>query len=367
MLSSSKIRGVLVAGVTLVVMVIVFIAMYDWGSGESTVAPNLAVRTAMNSTPTTTAPPPVIVATQESSEGEDTTASVPEPPKEVTYEEAEAAFHEKRYDMAVELFTRYTNRKSENPWGYYMLGLSAWKAGDNDRAVEALTHALELDPHHVKSYLNLGRVYLEMGKPMDALDKIRAALEIDPESNVAYRLKGRVFREIRQRPQAIESYQRAIQIDNQDAWSMNNLGLVYIEQELFDKALPPLARAAELQPDNAVFLNNLGMALECTGHFRAAEETYQLAVEIDESYEKASANLERVAAVLEDPDLEPVDLAVVAQSFVDEIESWGDAVVAGKQPDSVDAVVVTQQPDETEPKTTPVVSDADSTKNGDEQ
>jgi tetratricopeptide (TPR) repeat protein len=261
----------------------------------------------------------------------------------------------------------YTDRKDENPWGYYMLGLSAWKSGNNERAKEAFTRALELDPRHVKSYLNLGRVLLEMGEPLEALEKARTALEIDPESSVAYRLKGRVFREIRQRPQAIESYRRAIQIDNEDAWSMNNLGLVYIEQELFDKALPPLARAAELMPDNAIFHNNLGMALERTGHFRAAERAYEVAVSIDDRYEKATANLDRIAAVVQDADMEPVDLETVAQGFVDEIGSWGDTVVAGKRPDSVDANIVGQQTEGVEPEATVVVSDPDSTNNRDDQ
>ena len=49
-----------------------------------------------------------------------------ETPGEVTYDEAEDAYRERRYRDAVMLFTRYTELKAENPWGFYMLGLSAW-------------------------------------------------------------------------------------------------------------------------------------------------------------------------------------------------------------------------------------------------
>ena len=46
-----------------------------------------------------------------------------------------------------------------------MLGLSAWKAGDHDRATSAFDRALQLDPNHRKSLFNSSRVLLEMGNP----------------------------------------------------------------------------------------------------------------------------------------------------------------------------------------------------------
>src|SRR5207253_8194019 len=62
---------------------------------------------------------------------------------------------------AVDLFTGYTERKPENPWGFYMLGLASWKAGNLAQAGEAFDQALKLDPKHQKSLLNSARVLLE--------------------------------------------------------------------------------------------------------------------------------------------------------------------------------------------------------------
>jgi tetratricopeptide (TPR) repeat protein len=284
----------------------------DEGYDEDQAA--LRVRQERAPEPVATTPPPA--------ELEEPVVEAAEPPREVTYEEAEAAFNERRYKEAVELFALYTERKSENPWGFYMLGLSAWKTGENITAEEAFRRALELDPKHVKSYLNLGRVLIEMSRPAEALEKIAEALAIDPQSHVAYRLKGRAYRELAQAEEAIGAYRKAVGIDDRDAWSMNNMALIYIEQGRYEDALAPLARAVEITDDVAVFHNNLGMALECTGHYRAAEEAYKTALAIDESYEKAYANLERIESVDEDPGVEPVDLARLAQSFIDEIERW---------------------------------------------
>jgi Tfp pilus assembly protein PilF len=252
-------------------------------------------------------------------------------PVVVTYEEAEAAYNDRRYNDATELFTHYTERKSENPWGFYMLGLSAWKAGDLETAKKAFDRALELDPDHVKAWLNLGRVYLDMGKPEDALTKIDEAMVLDRESNVAFRLQGRVFHQLGRWEDAIDSYYQAIAIDDQDAWAMNNLGLILIEKELFDEALRPLARAVVLRDDIAIFQNNLGMVLEWMGHFREAEDAYRAAVAIDSSYEKAEVNLARIEIITEESYREPIDIEALAMDFGIEIEGWREAFAYEEQ------------------------------------
>jgi tetratricopeptide (TPR) repeat protein len=83
----------------------------------------------------------------------------------VTYEEAESTFTSRRYGEATEMFASYVSRRPQNPWGHYMLGLSAWKAGQLPRARESFERAIELDPSHVKSLLNLTRVLLDMRSP----------------------------------------------------------------------------------------------------------------------------------------------------------------------------------------------------------
>jgi tetratricopeptide (TPR) repeat protein len=265
-------------------------------------------------------------------EPEQPAATVPEPPREVSYEEAEAAYLERRYKEAQDLFERYTERKVGNPWGYYMLGLSAWKAGDIETAEAAFEEAIALDGKHVKSYCNLARVLLDAGRADEAMEKIDAALEIDPESNVAYRLKGRALHQSGLAEEALGAYRRALVIDDTDAWAMNNMGLILIESGRYEEALRPLARAIEIKEDAAVFRNNLGMALECTGRFRAAEEAYNAACTIDLMYDKAYANFERVEQVEQDPGVEQVDLASVAAAFAEEIEQWRIALAAETEP-----------------------------------
>ena len=180
----------------------------------------------------------------------------------VSFTDGQTAFTEKRYADAVRLFTTYTSDKPGNVWGYYMLGLSAWKAGDKDAAVNAFTLALEKDSAHVKSHINLSRVLIEQGRAQDALPHVEAALAIDSTSGESVRLLGRVKRELGDSAGAIAAYKRAIVLDERDVWSMNSLAKLYIGQGKYDEALGPLARAVEIDSTVPVFQNNLGVALE---------------------------------------------------------------------------------------------------------
>jgi len=197
-----------------------------------------------------------------SSESSSASAATPVVTGPVSFEEANTAFQAKRYDEAARLLTTYTTEHPDNVWGYYLLGLSAWKTGDRDRAVDAFRRALEKDSTHVKSQLNLSRVLIEQDKAQDALPHVEAALKIDSGSSEGFRLLGRVKSELGDTSGAIAAYQHAIVLDGRDAWSMNNLARVYLDQGRFQESLGPLARAIEIDSTVTAFQHNLGIALK---------------------------------------------------------------------------------------------------------
>jgi Flp pilus assembly protein TadD len=248
----------------------------------------------------------------------------PTPVEPVTYGGADSAYRAKRYSDAVSGFTNYTHTKPSNPFGFYMLGLSAWKSGDLKTAEQAFRQSLSLDSTHLKSYLNLSRVQIEAGQPDSALVTLEQALQVDETSSEAYRLQGRAHDALGESAAAVKSYHEALSLAPQDVWSMNNLGLSLIHQGAFDDALRPLARAVQIEPGVATFQNNLGMALERSGHLNAAVDAYRSAVAIDSTFNKASANLQRVQSLKEDPNTPTIDLKVLAQQFEQQIRDWNE-------------------------------------------
>ena len=237
----------------------------------------------------------------------------------VSLSDADLAYKDKRYAEATKLFSTYADQNPSNPWGHYMLGLSAWKSGELDLAETAFGHSLELDPKHVKALHNLARVNLEQGRPRDARDRLMEALEVDSSSGETYRLMGRVRSAMNQPNEAIAAYRVALAKNPTDVWSMNNMGLIMIQQGKNEEALGPLARAVQLDSTVAVFQNNLGIALEHTGRFVLATQAYKAAVGIDGGYTKAKLSLARVEGRVEDPSMLPVELTTLAQAFDREI------------------------------------------------
>src|SRR6185503_14365390 len=229
----------------------------------------------------------------------------------VSFADADAAYQAKNYSEATSLFEQYTERRHDNAWGHFMLGLSAWKAGDLTKAEGAFGEALRIDPNHVKSLVNLSRVLIDQRRYDDAIVRLTHAGEVDPSSVDVQRLLGRVYAAEHKTDEAVNAYRRAIALDARDAWSMNNLGVLFLEQDQADAALPLLCRAVQLRKDEAAFHNNLGMALEHTGRFLAAAEQYRGALTADAGYGKAMQNLARVEAVKIGHE-EPFDLEAMA-------------------------------------------------------
>ena len=224
-----------------------------------------------------------------------------------SFADGDAAFKAGKYGEATEVFERYTLEKPDNAWGHFMLGLSASKGGDSEKAEKAFEDAIRIDPKHVKSLLNLSRVLIDKGRFDDASLKLARVGEIDPNSAEMYRLLGRTYNGQHKIDEAIDAYNQAIKMDPNDAWSLNNLGLMLLEKGQFDEAAVLLGKAVELKKDIAMFHNNLGMALEHTKQFTAAASAYKGGLDVDPGYEKAKRNLARVEAVKVDSEEKSVD------------------------------------------------------------
>ena len=219
-------------------------------------------------------------------------------PPDVSYAAAESAFTDHRYPTASEMFAAYTARRPDNPWGYYMLGLSSWRAGQLDPAEHAFEGALARDPHNVKAAVNLARVLLEQNRATEALDRANAAVAMDSGLGEAWRVLGRVQGQLGHSDAAIDAYQAALKIDSSDVWSLNDLGLELIDVGRFTDAVQPLTQAVQLDSTVPAFSNNLGLALERGGQLTAAAAAYRGALSADSGYARARVSLARVEKAL---------------------------------------------------------------------
>jgi tetratricopeptide (TPR) repeat protein len=313
----------------------------------------------VSETPVLVESDPVETVSVEATEAVEIINEEPEP-RVVTYAMAEAAYFDRDFELASDLFNQYTDEHASNAWGFYMLGLSQWKAGEADVAEESFLAALELKPDHQKSLVNYGRVLIELDRSNDARQQIEIALTVNPENISARRVLGRLQHNSGQLDAAAETYQVVLRTQQDDVWALNNLGLIRIEQERFAEALAPLAKAVSINSAVACIQNNLGVALERTGHFTAAGEAFAQALSVDSDYEKAEISLARLENLVEADDTVPVDLAALAAGFTVE-------VVAEAAPEADDMEVAAAGDliqESLEPSTTEIVEpDADGSRN----
>jgi len=178
-----------------------------------------------------------------------------------TFAEGEAAYRARNYKEAVAIFEAYIDRKPSNGWGYYMLGLSAWKSGDFPKAEKAFDNALSIDPKHVKSLVNESRLFIDQKRNDEAIERLTRAADIDPDSPEVHRLLAETYRTLGNTDAAITAYRRAIDLKD-DAWSMNSLALLLLETDRADEAVSLLTTAVELKPDVQEFHTNLTTAIE---------------------------------------------------------------------------------------------------------
>jgi tetratricopeptide (TPR) repeat protein len=217
-------------------------------------------------------------------------------PLSSSFEDGKVAYDAKNYKEAASIFEAYLERKPGNAWGYYMLGLSAWKSGDLVKSETAFEKALSIDPKHVKSYVNASRLFIDQKRYDDAIDNLTKAAEVDPESAEVQRLLAKTYRDVGKTDEAIEAYTRAIELNEADAWSMNYLGRLLLDAKRPDEALTMMQQAVELKTNVSEFQNNLGMALEATGDLTGATDAYSKARLLDPRNEEVKQNLARVVA-----------------------------------------------------------------------
>ncbi len=261
-----------------------------------------------------------------------------------TYENANAVFKSGHYPEAAEMFERYVESKPNNAFGFYMLGLSSWKAGDFEHAKEAFDKSIDIDPTFAKSYFNEARVLLDLKRAPEALEQVEQGLSIDSASADGWRLKARAQAASGDADGAMQTYRELLVRNDEDLWGLNNLGVMLLDSGDYEGALGPLARVVQLKPTAPLFQNNLGMALERSGYMVAALHHYEAAVRDDSGYTKAVKNAERLQGIVTDTTLQDeVSVPDLAEAFRVKVKMWKETVTPQPQvklvvkPDTVTA------------------------------
>lgn len=161
--------------------------------------------------------------------------------------------------------------------GYYLLAGSLARAGQYDRAVQALDEALRLNPRHYWSSVQRGICHQELGQPALAVADFSVCVGLWPEFAWGYFNRGYALEKSGHRREAIADYTAALERDPSFSLAHLNRGNLRLLLGQNEAALQDFHAAAELAGANAELAACQGVALEKLQRHAEADAAFQIA------------------------------------------------------------------------------------------
>ena len=153
--------------------------------------------------------------------------------------------------------------------------------GQTDRAIEAYSYAIELNPNNVSAYNNRGIAYREKGDFDRAISDFNTAIKRKPNYAEPYNNRGAAYDKKHDFDRAIEDYNKAIELNPDYAEPYTNRGVAYDKKGNFDRAIADHSTAIKRKPNYAEAYNNRGIAYFNKGDFDRAIENYNTAIQLE--------------------------------------------------------------------------------------
>ena len=195
---------------------------------------------------------------------------------------------DKEYDKAIEAFTSAIALDPNDAVAYNNRGVVYGRdKGQYDRAIEDYNKAIQLDPNLASAYNSRGYAYNNKGQHDRAIEDYNKAIQLDPNLAAAYNNRGNAYGSKGQHDRAIEDFNKAIALDPNDAAAYNNRGVAYKSKGQHDRAIEDFNKAIQLDPNDAVAYNNRGVVYDDKGQYDRAIEDYNKAIQLDPNYARA--------------------------------------------------------------------------------
>ncbi|MDR1367346.1 MAG: tetratricopeptide repeat protein, partial [Candidatus Accumulibacter sp.] len=185
---------------------------------------------------------------------------------------------EKRYDKAVDVFSKAIERGLDTPDMHLGLGSALFHAGKRDEAFEVFFTSGKIDPENALANCHAGELMLEKGELKKARRLFEKAIEIDPMIGAAYNCLGILLEKEGDFSGAAAKFLRAIEVDPQNAPAYINLGNCHSRKNKRDAARACFQRALEIDPGLSSAWNNLALIFYSEHRFDEADEAFQKAL-----------------------------------------------------------------------------------------
>lgn len=179
-----------------------------------------------------------------------------------------------QYKDAIEAFEEVNVRhlvacEAEDWECFHCLGLCYAKIREYEKAIEALSHAIEIQ-HHDDTHIKLAEIYLELNDPDSAIETYKAALALSPENPRLLSFIGQQYLRKGQTSEAFDYLGRCLAFDPGNVYGITGAASIIQEAGDYDVALSKYRVAVSKEPNSPQIWNNIGACFYGKKKFYAA-------------------------------------------------------------------------------------------------
>jgi Flp pilus assembly protein TadD len=202
----------------------------------------------------------------------------------------EDLFQRKEDDQAEALLTEIQQKDPQLYVIPFLLGESALRQQNWERAADQLQRCLALNPNFDNAMTGLARALAKLDRVDDAKRWLNKALQSNPQNYRAWYQSGLL--DAGSHPTTAQSaYEKTIAIQPNFSAGQRELGMLLFQQKHFAAAAPHLEKAIDLGFDDARLHNFLGICYNRTNRTVMAVREFQRAIELDNKLAEAHLNL----------------------------------------------------------------------------
>ncbi len=139
-------------------------------------------------------------------------------------------------------------------------GITYYKEGNLDQAIEAFKLALEFKPDNDKVFYNLGRIYYDLGQKELSMSYYKDAIRLNPNDSLSLVAVGLLYYEMGDFAEAEKYYDNTIEIAPRFSMVYFNRGTMFGQQKKYQLSLQDLNKAIQYNKENSESYINRGLA-----------------------------------------------------------------------------------------------------------
>ncbi len=205
---------------------------------------------------------------------------------------------------------------------WFDLGAIAWRQGDDEEAVAAFTHVLDVNKGHSASLMGRAEAHRRSGRKAQARADYEAAIrgmaQDDPNrTDTSARLAG-LLRDDKAYDDAVGILRDAARTSGVNAKIYIELGYIYLAQERFELAQLVLSKALQLDAKDPTVYNALALLAARQGKAQESFQLFDQAASLDRTYIDARFNKAAILLDAGDYSRAKTELVAIVESRPDD-------------------------------------------------